>query len=414
MLREAVPKQQPQDQPATEIPAGGPLAGIRVIDLSINVLGPVATQLLGDMGADVIKVETPEGDQNRMNGPSRNPGMSALYLVMNRNKPSVVLDLKRPECLKALLKLVETADVFVHSMRPSAAERLGVGYEAIRARNSRIVYAHAPGFRGDGPRADDPAFDDVIQGMSGLAAMNAVEADKPRYFPTVIADKFCGYVLASAVSMALFHRERTGRGQKVQVPMFETLLQFNLFEHLWEGSLAKGPEGLGYVRMFSPYRRPYATRDGHICVLAVNDQQWRRLLTAIGRPEVLDEPRFNTMTERMRNISDLYAILAQELQQRSSAEWKEILTAADVPNGPVNTLADLMDDPYLRQTNYFREFEHPSEGKMVMTTIPVSFSDSPGSYRLPPPRLGEHTEEVLASVGIRGEALRRLSEPPSS
>ena len=406
MLREAEPK-------AVTTTEGGPLADVRVVDLTINVLGPVCTQLLGDMGADVIKVEPPEGDQNRMNGPSRNKGMSALYLVMNRNKRSVVLDLKRSECLEALMKIVETADVFVHSMRPSAAERLGVGYEAIRARNPRIVYANAPGFRGDGPRKDDPAFDDVIQGMSGLAAMNAVDPTHPRYFPTVIADKFCGYVLASSISMAQFHRERTGRGQKVQVPMFETLLQFNLFEHLWEGSLGKGPEGLGYVRMFSPNRRPYATKDGHICVLAVNDQQWKRLLTAIGRLEVLDEPRFNTMTERMRNISDLYAILAQALEQHTSAEWAEILTVADVPHGPVNSLADLMNDPYLKETNYFREFEHPSEGKMVMTAIPVDFSDSPGSYRLPPPRLGQHTEEVLSSVGYLGEGLQSLTATPS-
>jgi len=404
MQREAAP----QGGPSVD---GGPLAGVRIVDLTINVLGPVCTQLLGDMGADIIKVEPPEGDQNRTNGPSRNKGMSALYLVMNRNKRSVVLDLKRAECLEALMKLVETADVFVHSMRPSAAERLGVGYEAMRARNPRIVYAHAPGFRGDGPRRDDPAFDDVIQGMSGLASLNAVDPKHPRYFPTVIADKLCGYILASSISMALFHRERTGRGQRVQVPMFETLLQFNLFEHLWEGSLGKGPQGLGYTRMFSPNRRPYATRDGHICVLAVNDQQWRRLLTAIGRPEVLDDPRFNTMTERMRNISDLYGILAQELEQRTSAEWSRVLALADVPHGPVNSLADLMSDPYLKETNYFREFEHPSEGKMVMTAIPVDFSDSPGDYRLPPPRLGEHSEEVLSSVGYRGEELQRLITP---
>jgi crotonobetainyl-CoA:carnitine CoA-transferase CaiB-like acyl-CoA transferase len=402
------------DHDGASAEAGGPLAGIRVVDLTINVLGPVATQLLGDMGADVIKIEPPDGDQNRLNGPSRNTGMAPLYLVMNRNKRSVVLDLKKPECLDALMKIVETADVFVHSMRPSAAERLGIGYDAVRKRNPKIIYAHAPGFRGDGPRWDEPAFDDVIQGMSGLAWLNATAPDHPRYFPTVVADKFCGYVLASSISMALFHRERTGRGQKVQVPMFETLLQFNLFEHLWEASLGKGPEGMGYVRMFSPHRRPYATLDGHICVLAVNDLQWRRLMTAVGRPEVLEEPRFSTMAERMRNISDLYAILAKALVERSSAEWNKILGAADVPHGPVNSLADLMRDPYLQETNYFREFEHPTEGKMAMTSIPVSFSDSPGSYRLPPPRLGEHTAEVLSSIGIGEDELKRLQEvaPP--
>ena len=383
---------------------GGPLAGIRVVDLTINVLGPVCTQLLGDMGADVIKIEPPEGDQNRRNGPGRNEGMAPFFLLMNRNKRSVVLDLKQPEALAALMAIVETADVFVHSMRPSAAERLGIGYEAIRARCPRVVYAHAPGFRGDGPRWDDPAFDDVIQGMSGLATLNAVNPEEPRYFPTVIADKFCGYVLSSSISMALFHRERTGQGQKVQVPMFETLLQFNLFEHLWEACLGKGAEGLGYTRMLSPYRRPYRTRDGHLCVLAVNDRQWERLLTAVGRAELLKSPRFSTMTERMANINELYRILAEALEERTTGEWCELLAAADVPHGPANTLADLMRDPYLKETNYFREFDHPSEGRMVMTSIPVSFSESPGDYRLPPPRLGEHTEEVLASVGIAAEA----------
>lgn len=387
---------------------GGPLAGIRVIDLTINVLGPVCTQLLGDMGADVIKVEPPDGDQNRMNGPGRNKGMAPFYLVMNRNKRSVVLDLKNPDCLEALMKIVETADVLVHSMRPSAAERLGIGYEAIRARNPKIVYAHAPGFRGDGPRWDDPAFDDVIQGMSGLAALNAVDAENPRYFPTVIADKFCGYVLASSISMALFRRERSGTGQKVQVPMFETLLQFNLFEHLWEASLGKGPEGMGYTRMFSPHRRPYRTLDGHICVLAVNDLQWRRLLSAIGQPGLLDEPRFSSMTERMRHINELYGILGDALALRTTAEWNEILSTSDVPHGPVNSLGDLLRDPYLKETNYFQEFEHPSEGPMVMTSIPVSFSESPGTYRMPPPRLGEHTEEVLASIGLSAEAMERV------
>lgn len=391
-----------------QMPAeGGPLAGIRVVDLTINVLGPVCTQLLGDMGADIIKVEPPDGDQNRMNGPARNKGMAPFYLVMNRNKRSVVLDLKHPDCLEALMKIIETADVLVHSMRPSAAERLGIGYEAIKARNPRIVYAHAPGFRGDGPRWDDPAFDDVIQGMSGLAALNGVDAENPRYFPTVIADKFCGYVLASSIGMALFRREKSGTGQKVQVPMFETLLQFNLFEHLWEASLGKGPEGMGYTRMFSPHRRPYKTLDGHICVLAVNDSQWRRLLTAIGQPSLLDDPRFSSMTQRMQHINELYSILGDTLAQRTTAAWNEILSSSDVPHGPVNSLADLMEDPYLKETNYFRAFEHPTEGPMVMTSIPVSFSESPGSYRMPPPTLGQHTQEVLSSVGVDAQALQR-------
>ncbi|UXJ50225.1 CaiB/BaiF CoA transferase family protein [Pseudomonas citronellolis] len=395
--------------------ATGPLTGLRVIDLTINVLGPVATQILGDMGADVIKVEPPSGDQNRQNGPGRNPGMSVFYLIMNRNKRSIVLDLKQEECMEALMKLVETADVIVHSMRPSAAKRLGICYEKIRERNPRIIYAFAPGYRGDGPYKDMPAFDDVIQGESGLAAINRDADGRPRYFPTVIVDKFCGYVLASSISMALLHRERTGEGQQVLVPMLETMLQFNLFEHLWEGALGE-PEGqgLGYTRMFSPHRRPYATLDGYICLLAVNDEQWRRVLTAIGRPELLEDPRFCRMTERMRHINELYSILGEAISKRTSAYWEKAFADADVPHGQVRELNELMQDDYLRETGFFRKVEHPTEGKLIMTSIPVQFSASPGNVRYLPPNLGEHNLEVLSEVGYSAEQVERLCSPRSA
>lgn len=390
--------------------ATGPLSGLRVIDLTINVLGPVATQLLGDMGADVIKVEPPSGDQNRQNGPGRNPGMSVFYLVMNRNKRSIVLDLKKEECMEALLKLVETADVIVHSMRPSAAERLGICYEKIRARNPKIIYAFAPGYRGDGPYKDMPAFDDVIQGESGLAAINRDADGRPRYFPTVIVDKFCGYVLASSISMALLHRERTGEGQQVLVPMLETMLQFNLFEHLWEGALGK-TDGLGYTRMFSPHRRPYATRDGYVCLLAVNDEQWRRVLTAIGRPELLEDPRFCRMTERMRHINELYGILGDAIATQTSAYWEKAFAEADVPHGQVRELHELMHDDYLRETAFFQKVQHPTEGELVMTSIPVQFSSSPGNVRYLPPNLGEHSNEVLGEIGYSLEQIEKLCAP---
>lgn len=389
----------------------GPLSGLRIIDLSINVLGPVATQLLGDMGADIIKVEPPAGDQNRQNGPGKNPGMSVFYLIMNRNKRSVVLDLKQEECMEALLKLVETADVLVHSMRPSAAKRLGICYEKIRERNPKIIYAFAPGYRGDGPFKDMPAFDDVIQGESGLADINRGLDGQPRYFPTVIVDKFCGYVLASSISMALLHRERTGEGQQVLVPMLETMLQFNLFEHLWEGALgSSNGEGLGYSRMFSKHRRPYATLDGHICLLAVNDEQWRRVLSAIGRPELLEDIRFSQMTERMRNINELYGILSDAIGTKSSAQWEKIFADADVPHGQVRELNELMKDDYLRETGFFQHVEHPTEGELVMTSIPVQFSASPGNVRYLPPNLGEHSLEILAEVGYSPDVATRLSK----
>src|SRR5713101_8463703 len=377
----------------------GPLAGIRVIDVTIAVLGPVATQILGDMGAEVIKVETPEGDPMRQIGPARNPGMAAYFLNLNRNKKSLVLDLKKPAARAAMLRLAATADVFVHNMRPAAAARLGIDYGAIAAVNPRIVYAWASGWRADSPYRDRAAFDDVIQGESGLAALNGGADGPPRYVPMVVCDKVSGHVLAGAVGMALYQRERSGRGQEVHVPMMETMAAFNLVDHLWHGVFGEPEKGLGYPRMLTPYRRPYATKDGHVCLLATTDRQWRNLFAAIDRPELADDPRFATIERRTANIDALYTLLAERLLQRTTAEWRERLDEFDVPNGVVNDLAGLVADPYLRDTGFFRQVEHPSEGMLVTTAIPVSFSETPGELRLPPPRLGEHNGEILAELG---------------
>jgi crotonobetainyl-CoA:carnitine CoA-transferase CaiB-like acyl-CoA transferase len=383
----------------------GPLAGIRVVDLTSAVLGPVATQILGDMGADVIKIEPPEGDPIRPLGPSRHPGMGAYFLNINRNKRSVALNLKRPAARAALLKLVATADVFVHNMRLGAATRLGLDYQAVKASNPHIVYAAATGFRKDGAHRDRPSFDDVIQGESGLAALNGgvggggVGGD-PRYVPMAVCDKICGYVLASAIGMALFHRERTGEGQEIHIPMLETMIAFNLVDHLWHGVLAEPEKGLGYPRMLTPHRRPFPTRDGHICILATTDAQSRHLFEAMDRPELADDERFCTLARRTANIDELYAIIVERMRQRSTAEWRERLDKFDVPNGVVTDLEGLLADPYLAETGFFERVEHPSEGRMLTMAVPSMFSVTPGnSFRLPPPRLGEHTRAVLGELG---------------
>ncbi|TDH60082.1 CoA transferase [Dankookia rubra] len=378
----------------------GPLDGVRVIDLTVNVLGPIATQILGDMGADVVKVESPQGDPIRHVGAARNPGMGSYFLNCNRNKRGMVLDLKRPAGRAALVRLLGDADVLVHNMRPSAAQRLGLDHAALTAAHPRLVHASAAGFRQKSRWWDRPAFDDVIQGMSGIAALHAERDGEPRFVPMVIADKFCGYVLASAIGMALFRRERTGRGQEVHVPMLETMLNLNLVEHMSWGTFGEPERGLGYSRMLTPYRRPYPTQDGHICLLANTDEQWARLFAAIERPELITDPRFARLVDRSRNLHELYSLLDQSMPSRSTAEWQERLDAADVPNGPVNALKDLFTDPYLQETGFFMPMEHPSEGTMLTPAVPVAFSESPGAVRRLAPRLGEHTEEILTAAGF--------------
>src|SRR5436309_6547850 len=325
----------------------GPLAGIRVIDLTVAVLGPVATQILGDLGAEVIKIEPPEGEMMRGIGPARNPGMAAYYLNVNRNKKSLVLDLKRPEARDALLRLAATVDVFVHNMRPGAAARLGIDYAKVAAVNPRIIYASASGYRPDTPSADRAAFDDVIQGESGLAALNGGSDGPPRYVPMVVCDKVSGHVLAGAIAMALFARERTGKGQEVHVPMMETMAAFNLVDHLWHGVFGEPEKGLGYPRMLTPYRRPYATEDGHVCLLATTDRQWRNLFAAIDCPELAADKRFSSIPARTANIDELYTLLGARMRTRSTAEWRARLDQFDVPNGIVNDMHAVVTDPGL-------------------------------------------------------------------
>lgn len=390
--------------------SGGPLAGVRVLDLTVNVLGPVATQILGDLGADVIKIETPQGDPNRDTGPHRNPGMSAMHMNVNRNKRSITLNLKRPEAREALMRLVKEADVFVHSMRPSAAKRLGIAYPEISARNPRIIYAFGPGYRQDGPRSDDPAFDDVLQGESGIAALMAQVIGEPRYYPTVLIDKFCGYVLASSIGMALFSRERTGHGQEVHVPMFETILSFNYLEHMWS-AVFDPPlgHGVGYVRLLTTHRRPYPTKDGYICVLAVTDDQWNRLFPVLGRPELANDERFTKTAARVQHYDEIYGIVAEQLKLRTTAEWRRLLDEIEIPNGPMQSLPDLLNDPYLRQTGFFQRYEHPSEGPALATSVPTHFSRTPGGLRRPPPRLGEHNAEVLGALGYSDREIAEIT-----
>jgi crotonobetainyl-CoA:carnitine CoA-transferase CaiB-like acyl-CoA transferase len=380
-------------------PNQGPLAGIKVIDVTTVVLGPFASQVLGDMGADVIKVETTDGDSTRFIGPSRTKGMSSYFATLNRNKRSLSIDLKKPAAKQALLRLVDTADVFVHNMRIGAAQRLGLDYESLAARNPRLVYACASGFRKGSSMQEFPAYDDLIQGLSGIASLNAGPDGAPRYFPTVIVDKLTGTNLASMIGMALFHRERTGQGQEVHVPMMETILSFALIEHLWHGTLDEPEKGMGYPRMLTPHRRPYRTKDGYISVIAVSNAQWQKLFEGMGVGQLIDDPRFNSLAARSENVDALYATLTEGMPLRTTAEWIAMLRPADIPCGPANSLEDLFGDEYLKETGYFERADHPVEGKVVLPAIPARFSKSPPSVRRLWPTLGEHNREILREAG---------------
>lgn len=390
--------------------ASGPLAGVRVLDLTINVLGPVCTQLLGDMGADVIKVEAPEGDQNRMNGPARTPGMSPFFLIMNRNKRSVVLDLKQPAGREALLRLAAGADVLVYNVRPQAMARLGLTYEDIAAVNPKIIYVGAYGYGQRGPYAAKAAYDDLIQGAVGLPAL-AMQAgsDVPRYAPSPLADRICGLATVNAVTAALYWRERTGEGQSIEVPMFETMAQFTLSDHMCGRTFHPAVGPAGYARMLSPNRRPYATSDGHLCVLVYNDKQWQTFFRLIGREEVMQDPRFATIAGRTEHIDELYRMLADVMRTRTTAEWTGLLEAADIPVMTMHTIDSLIDDPHLQAVGLLEPVDHPTEGRLTQIGVPSTWSRSQPRVTRHAPRAGEHGREVLEEAGYSAGEIDALA-----
>ena len=378
----------------------GPLAGIKVIDLTTVVLGPLAAQILGDLGAEVIKVESPEGDIMRYAGPSRHREMGHVFLNLNRNKRSLALDLKQNEAKAALLALVRQADVFMHNMRPQAMARLGFAYERLREVNPRLVYCSAHGYGQDGPFADRPAFDDIIQGGSGFVALEQATGGEARFVPTLVGDKTVGLTMVYAVMAALLQRERTGEGQTVEVPMLETMTAFIMAEHLG-GLTFEPPLGPpGYSRMLAPDRRPHPTADGHICILPYTDRHWRDFFRIAGRPELEDDPRLADAQSRSSHVAELYALIAECVRDRPTAYWLDRLKAADIPSGPVNHLSELPQDEHLAAVDFFPLTNHPTEGRLRMTRPPVRFGGADCGLRRPAPRLGEHSREILREAGL--------------
>jgi crotonobetainyl-CoA:carnitine CoA-transferase CaiB-like acyl-CoA transferase len=387
----------------------GPLHGVRVVELTSVVLGPWACQILADMGADVIKVEPPGGDSNRQLGAAKHPGMAALYLTCNRNKRSIVLDVKQPAGREAVLDLVRTADVFVHNNRPQVMTKLGLDYAALSAVNPMLIYCGSYGYARRGPYGSKGALDDSIQSIAGIAMLNEMVLGEPRYLPTIVADKTTAITVVYGVLAALFSRERSGHGQELEVPMFETMVSYVMAEHLW-GMTFDPPVGKpGYVRLMSQHRRPYRTKDGYVAILPYMNAHWDTFCEVSGHPELKSDPRFRTMGDRTRNIDDTYAETARIMATRTTQEWLELFAPTSVPVNRVNRLEDLADDPHLAATGFWKTVEHPTEGRLRTTGFPVNFSATPAEEtRRHAPRLGEHTRELLAELGYTDDRIEAL------
>ncbi|QDG74889.1 CaiB/BaiF CoA-transferase family protein [Labrenzia sp. PHM005] len=388
----------------------GPLKGIRVVDMSAVLAGPVATQMLGDFGADVIKIEPPQGDLLRQVGPMRSTAMGPLYMNANYNKRSVCLDLKSVDGREVLIDLIRSADIFVTNSRPKAMMRLGLSYDTVQAIKPNIIYTALLGFGETGRYAGKPAYDDLIQGAVGLPYLQSkASGGVPRYFPNAIADRAFGLTAANAILAALVHRERTGEGQQIDIPMFETVAQFVLGDHL--GGLSFDPpldEG-GYHRLTSKARRPFRTKDGYICLLLYSDAQWSKFLEVTNRPTRLaGDNRFSSFAGRQEHFEDLCRAIGDVIKMRTSAEWLALLDKADIPVMPMHSLETLLEDPHLQDVGFFETYDHPSEGRMRRTKVPVSWSQTPSENHQPPPVIGEHTVEVLKETGLSDDTIYEL------
>lgn len=372
-----------------------PLEGTTVLDLSSTFMGPYATLILAQLGARVIKVEPPSGDVTRLIGDRHGLGLGPIFLNANRGKESVVLDLKQPEQRSALDDLMANADVLVHNLRPAAAERLGIDAKTLTGKYPRLVICNTIGYGSDGPLADKAAYDDVIQAASGLAIIQTDSMGEPQYVKSAIADKTVGLMAVSAILAALLERERSGVGQAVEVPMLETMVSFLSLEHQGGLIYRNEPGPAGYPRIESPHRRPYRTKDGYIALIVYTDSHWRAFFEAIGRGDLADLPEYSDIGRRTEHIDELYELVADQIANRTSSEWLDELESRGIPVSPVNSLADLLDNPNLGAVGAFEIVEHPTEGTLIQTRAPWRFSRSRLPFLAAARELGEDNNGML-------------------
>lgn len=389
--------------------AGGPLEGVRVVDLTSVVVGPLATQILADHGADVIKVESQAGDLVRnMNGKSVTPGMGAKFLHLNRNKRSLVLDLKKPAGHAALLKLLARADVMLWNVRPPTMARLKLAYEDVRAVNPRIIYCGLFGFGQDGRYRDKPAYDTIIQGSGGMAALNHRALGEPRFVPMVVADKVVGLIAVQMIAMALYRRAQHGEGCSIEVPMFENLAKFVLEEHMFLKTFDPPLGETGDPRLLDPLNRPLPTRDGWICISANTNEQAFAFFDAIGRPELKIDPRFSSVPARFANVKEYFEIRMAALRTRTTAQWLDVFDRVDVPAMPYHTLDSLLEDPHLQDVGFFEMKQHPTEGRTRSMRLPNKWSCGTRRDWSPAPKLGQQSVEVLREIGYSDAEIATL------
>lgn len=382
------------------------LSGVRVLDVTTALSGPVATSILGDLGADVIKIEPPQGDSIRNLGPARNPGMGAMFMHANRSKRSVVLDLRKESAREAFLLLVQKVDVLVCNLRPSYMLKMGLSKEQLLERNERLIYLNIVGYGGDSDYANDPAYDDLIQAAAGLTSLHA-PGQEARYAPIALADRTAGLYAAKAVLAALYHQAKTGQGQHIEVSMFEVIASLVLGDHM--GGLTFEPSvGAPIFKRYSEIRRPFQTKDSVICVMMLTDKQWETFFEAIKKPEIIQEHRFRHMRERSNHLEELYEIVADILLTRTTEQWLALFRKIDIPAVKAETIESLLEHPHLQQTGFFQIQEHPSEGSIRSMVGGSQWSRTqPGPTR-PTPRLGEHTEEVLTEIGLTAKQISEL------